>query len=76
MGQEPMIKIDHANEAVNRLDIGWSGELLDGRDLTGERFDAVLVDSVAEEIDFCHSELTLFKFDYQTMFLETVEKYD
>ena len=51
MGHETMIKIDHAYETFESLDVGWSGELLDGRNLTEERFDAAFVDSVTEEID-------------------------
>ena len=73
MGQETMVKIDLAYKAFESL---GSGELLDGRDLTGKWFDAVLVDSVTKEVDFCHPELAFFEFDYQTMFLETVEKDD
>ena len=41
-GHETMIKIDNANKTFESLDVGWSGELLDGCDLTEERFDAVL----------------------------------
>ena len=63
MGHETMIKIDHAYETFKSLDVGWSGEILDGRDLTGKRFDAVLVDSVTKEIDFSHPELAFFELD-------------
>ena len=51
-------------------------EGLDGRDLTRESFDTVLVDSVPKEVDFGHPELAFFKFDDQTMVLEAVKKDD
>ena len=63
MWYETMVEIDHADEPFECFDIDWLGVILDGLDLGRKWSNSVLINPVAEETDFIHTELALFELD-------------
>ena len=61
---ERMVKVNHANEPFEGLNIERLGVVMDGLDLCWQRSNSILVNPVAKEIDFWHPELALVKLDY------------
>ena len=60
---EAMVEVHHADEPLERFDVDRLGVVLDGFDLGRKWSDSILVDPVAQEIDFGYTELAFFGLD-------------
>ena len=67
VGDEPMIKVQHAQESFEGLYVAWAREIHDAFDLARKRSDAISTYPVAEEIDFRNAQLAFLRLDDQPM---------
>ena len=65
MGNEPMVKVQHAEEPFEGLNTVRARELQNALDLARERPDAVPTYPVAEEVNFGNTQLAFLRLDDQ-----------
>ena len=63
VGDEPVIKVQHAKESFEGLHAVRAREIHDALDLARKRSDAISTYPVAEEIDFGNAQLAFLRLD-------------